>query len=119
MSSKESFLAVHEALNRLVPGGRWDVQAALDVASGAQANLILGLGYRGIIIYPDHKIYALFDTSAETGINTANDLILEGAKYHSFVLPYDIGQQSVIKGVVLHVKQVGTSYPSTVRVILI
>jgi len=117
MSDRAEFSAT-EALNILTPGGKWAVKSALNVAGGAQANLVIPTGYRSITLHPQHDTYVNFDLGNTTAINTANDLILPGGSLYTFPLPYDIGEQGSGNSVAVHVKQVGTSDPSTVRVVL-
>ncbi len=107
-----------EALNLALPGGRWDEQTALVVSTGAHAALTLDDNrYLELEVWPQHEIYYKFDLLQTDTISAANSMKMTGGVKTVVKIPYSIGQQAADKSVVFHVKQVGSTNPSTVRVV--
>ena len=115
-----NLLSLKEAANLLLPGGKWDQQTALNISSGAEANVLCGTGHRTALLYSDVDFYLLFDTvNGAASISASNSLIIPAARCPlALEIPYDIGQTDETHGPSLHVKQVGAIASKYVRVVL-
>ncbi len=116
-----TLLSAKEAINMLLPGGKWGVATALSIAGTTEGILQCPESYRSVELYGNADFYVNFNIASATGgIATANDLIMPSSQRHSVILPYDIGVSTTgdNPGVVLHVQQVGTVAGKTVRVVL-
>ncbi len=110
-------LSEKEAVNLLLPGGKWGVFNRFDISGGAESYAVIPQGYRHVKIYSDADCYLRFDVTAGSTVSTANDVILPAQQVHDLTIPYDIGQQASDKSVVIHLRQVGTASNKYARVI--